>query len=165
MPISNCLVLYSTNTHMKFRIQRDFLGDVHYVWCSPVFDSTSLNRYARGALTPPSSDPKSIYGELAAAVRRADDHAPKIASQKAMLSALAVDLHNKGSLTPDERDEIVAIVQGAHIDDWRPLLYVIPCTAPIGARATLVPRANRASYEEEFTVSDLTQAEFHVLEF
>jgi hypothetical protein len=150
---------------MKFRIQRDFLGDIHYAWCSPVFDPSTLNRYARGALTPPSSDPKSIYNELAAAVRKGDEHASKITSQKAMLTGLAADLHNQGRLTQDQRDEIVAIVQGARFDDWRPLLYVIPCSPAIVARTTPVPRAKRASHEEEFVVADLRPTEFHMLEF
>jgi hypothetical protein len=54
------LLLYSTNTLLKFRIQEDYRHE-HYVWCSPAFEAAKLSRYALGATTPPSSDPVSIY--------------------------------------------------------------------------------------------------------
>jgi hypothetical protein len=150
---------------MKYRIQRDFFNNEHYVWCSPEFDSSVLNRYARGASTPPSSDPKTIYTELAEAARRRDEHASKIESQKAALPALAESAFAGGRLTEADRDEIVTLVKLAQLVDWRPLLYVIPCTPTIKSRATLVPREKRASHEEEFIVSDLQASEFHILEF
>jgi hypothetical protein len=150
---------------MKFRINRDFFGDIHYVWCSPEFDSSVLNRYARGAATPPSSDPKTIYTELSEAARKGDEHAPKIASQKAVLTALAEDAFTKGRFSEADRDELVALVKHARFADWKPLLYVIPCTPEIAVRTALVPRDKRASHEEEFIISDLRRSEFHILEF
>jgi hypothetical protein len=165
LAIGNCLLLYSTNTYLKYRIHRDFFNDIRYVWCSPEFDSSVLNRYARGAATPPSSDPKTIYTELSEAARRSDEHASKITSQKVILTALAEDAFTKGRLTETDRDELVAIVKRATFADWRPLLYVIPCTSEVAARATLVPRDKRASHEEEFIISDLQRSEFHLLEF
>ena len=49
------LLLYSTNTYLKFRIQRDYRRE-HHVWCSPTFEAAKLGRYVRGAGTPLSSD-------------------------------------------------------------------------------------------------------------
>jgi hypothetical protein len=150
---------------MKFRINRDFFADVHYVWCSPEFDSSVLNRYARGASTPPSSDPKTIYTELFEATRKRDEHASKITSQKAVLIGLAEEAFTKGRLSADDRDELVALVRHAQFADWRPLLYVILCTTDIAARTALVPGDKRASHEEEYIISDLRRSEFHILEF
>jgi hypothetical protein len=164
MPDSS-LILYSTNTHLKFRIGRDLLGDQHYVWCSHVFNAGTLGRYAIGAAMPPSSDPCSIYRELDTACRRRDDHATKIAQQKAMLTSLAVELEAKGRITPDVRDEMVAMVSMATFSDWKPLLYVIPFQSTWGARVQSVERARRASNEPEFIIPDLRGEEFHVIEF
>jgi predicted lipid-binding transport protein (Tim44 family) len=81
------LVLYSTQTYLKFRIQQDFIGK-HWVWCSQIFDAEKQNPYALGAVQAPSSDPKSIYIDLAKAVARTDHHNAKIANQKTVLSGL-----------------------------------------------------------------------------
>jgi hypothetical protein len=84
------LLLYSTTTYLKFRIQQDYRAE-HYAWCSPVFAAETLNKYGIGAGTPPSSDPASIYRDLHHAVQRNDGHASKITEQKAVLTALAVN--------------------------------------------------------------------------
>ena len=37
------MLLYSTNTALKFRINRDYLGGVHYCWCSKNFDVKKID--------------------------------------------------------------------------------------------------------------------------
>jgi hypothetical protein len=156
-------LLWSTNTLLKNRIQQRFLGDKHYVWCSPTFEAAALGRYALGYGQPPTSDPCTIYRQLREAVIRRDEHDPKIQAQKGTLKALAVDLQLAGTLTEDARDEIVAMVNASQLADWRPLIYVIPY-APVAARAELVPRPKRASHEPEYIIRDLEIAEFDIIE-
>jgi hypothetical protein len=158
------IVLYSTNTALKYRIQRDFLADVHYCWCSPAFDARKLAPYARGAAMPPSSDPCSIYRDLHAATQRPDGHCDKINSQRTVISALAVNLEHSGKIDANARDEIIEMVNRASSLDWKPYLYVIPNTG-FGARLKEVPRARRASNEMEYIIEDLKATEFHILEF
>jgi hypothetical protein len=156
------LLLYSTNTYLKFHIQENFRGE-HRVWCSPVFEAQKQNRYALGAGQPASSDPCTIYTSLHRAVAVSDDHDPKINSQRKVLSALAVDWCLAGKITEAQRDEIVAIVKNARFPDWRPLIFVIPFS-PVQARLQLVDRANRASHEPEYIIPDLKRGEFDIIE-
>jgi hypothetical protein len=158
------VLLYSTNTQLKFRISRDFLGGNHYCWCSPVFSAKNVARYARGASTPPSSDPCSIYKELSSAVQRGDEHCDKIKSQKANLTALAAKMHADGKVSSDARDEILEMIRRASFFDWTPYLFVIPNNG-LGIRLQQVPRHLRASHEMEYIVADLKESEFDILEF
>jgi hypothetical protein len=156
------LLLYSTNTYLKFRIQEDYRGE-HHAWCSPMFSASALNKYALGSGTPPSSDPASIYRDLSEAVRRTDEHCAKIADQRAVLLALAVEWHNGGKITDAARDDIAMIVSKATFNHWRPLLFVIPY-AGVATRVQDVARARRASMEPEFIVPDLKSEEFGIVE-
>jgi hypothetical protein len=119
------LVLYSTNTLLKFKIQERYRGE-HHVWCSPAFEAAALGRYAPGAGTPPSSDPASIYRHLHRAVKACDDHDAKIAEQKAVLLGLAVKWCADGNISDTDREDITAMVTAARFPDWTPLLFVIP---------------------------------------
>jgi hypothetical protein len=156
------LLLYSTNTYLKYRIQRDYRRE-HHAWCSPTFEAAKLGRYVRGAATPPSSDPASIYRNLHRAVTETDDHDSKIAEQRKVLLSLAVKWSTDGSITDAEREEITAIVDSARFPDWRPLLFVIPSHL-VESRVVLVPRARRASIEPEYIVPDLKPEEFDIIE-
>jgi hypothetical protein len=156
------LLLYSTNTYLKYRIQEDYLHE-HYVWCSERPSADSVGKYGLGSGTPPSSDPISIYRELAEAVRHADEHNPKIADQKAGLLARAVEWFAKGLITEAMRDDITMTVAKAPFSHWRPLLFVIPY-AGVASRVLTVPRDKRASMEPEFIVPDLKAHEFGIVE-
>jgi hypothetical protein len=156
------LILYSTNTYLKFRIQEDYRKE-HYVWCSPAFDATKLGKYAVGSSTPPSSDPASICRNLHRAVSQSDDHDAKIAEQRKTLLSLAVQWFTAGHITDADKDEITAIVSTARFPDWRPVVFIIPY-ATVAARVTEVPRAKRASIEPEYIIEDLKFHEFDLIE-
>ena len=156
-------LLYSTNVFLKLLIQQQFRGDVHYVWCSESFDSTTLPRYSVGSLVAPSSDPANIYRELNEAVRRSDRHCHKIIEQKLSLTKLAVDWEAAGEIRTDERDEIVYRVDNATFAEWRPLIYIIP-RALVQPRIQVVPAARRASLGPEYIIPDLQRSEFDVIE-
>jgi hypothetical protein len=157
------LLLYSTNTYLKFRLQDRYRGE-HHVWCSPAFSAEKLGKYSLGSNTPASSDPASIYRELLdAAIRRPDGHNAKILSQKATILALAVDWCNANYITASERDDITAVVGMVPIDHWRPLLFVIPY-AGVAGRVQEVLASQRASMEPEFIIPDLKPSEFGIVE-
>jgi hypothetical protein len=156
------LLLYSTNTYLKFRIQEDYRQE-HYLWCSSTLAHDSVGKYARGAGTPPSSDPTSIYRELAEAVRRTDEHNVKIQEQRAGLMARAVEWHKAKLITKATRDDITMTVTKATFTEWRPLLYVIPY-AGVASRVEEVSRGKRASMEPEYIIADLKASEFGIVE-
>jgi hypothetical protein len=76
---------------------------------------------------------------------------------------LAVKWHKAGTISQNDRDDIVAMVTKSDFIDWRPLIYVIPYPT-VSARVQLVPLAQRASYEPEYIVPDLVGTEFQIIE-
>jgi hypothetical protein len=157
------LLLYSTNTYLKFRIQEDYRGE-HYVWCSPTFSAGVVGKYSLGSGTPPSSDPASIYRDLAEAVAKTDEHCAKINDQKLTIPALAVDWFNAGLISATARDDIAVTVSKAVFPHFRPLLFVIPYAGLAPSRVEEVPRHKRASMEPEYIIRDLKRCEFGIVE-
>jgi len=157
-------ILYSTNTYLKYHIQQRFRNDVHWVWCSEIFDSKTAAALAPNYLVAPSSNPADIYRELKRDIAGRDVHSAKIGSQKASLQALAIQWEAGGEISPENKKEIIFMVTTAAIEYWRPLLYVIP-RALVQNRMQLVPIEKRASFGIEYTINDLKRNEFDIVEF
>lgn len=68
-----------------------------------------------------------------------------------------------GVITAAEAAEIAAMVNGAQVADWAPLVYVIPHTAVTG-RVEQVPVKKWAGLEPEYLIRDLAEGEFDVIE-
>lgn len=159
------LLLYSTNSYMKYLINERYRADIHHVWCSESFDSAALGSYTSGALVPPSSNPKDIFLDLQKAVRATDTHNAKIKEQISGLSALAVTWEKAGLISSTAKDDIVYMVnEAAFFKHWRPLLYVIPRATIAAARIVEVPAAKCASLGREYIISDLRRDEFDLIE-
>ena len=156
-------VIYSTNVMLKYLIQEKFQNDVHYVWSSEYFDSNKRPAYSSGALVPPSSNPADIYRDLKNAVERGDSHNAKIIEQKAVLVRLATKWAQDGKISQAEKDEIIYWVTTARFDLWKPLLYVIP-REPIELQIQIVPPDKRASFGNEYIISDLERSKFDIIE-
>jgi hypothetical protein len=158
------VLLYSVNPRVKLLIQREFLGDVHYVWCSERFDSATASPYTRAGLVPPTSNPKQIYRDLKEACDRRDKHNDKIVSMRAGCLARAEAWLAAGDITANDRDEIVYLVTQDDFELWRPVLYLIPRN-PVEARLKPVPPAKRAGVGPEYIIEELAAAEFETMEF
>lgn len=153
MKILRKRVLYSVNTWLAYNISRMFYGDVHYVWCSPVFDH-KCRPYGQ-ATPPPTSCPADIYHSLVEEVRRRDKHSAKIAENKLGIIKGATIKRSIGSISDQEVQEITEIVQAAEVTDFYPLLYVIPFE-PISHLIKEVPVSRRAHpLSEEFLIEEL----------
>ena len=96
-------LLYSTNTFMKFYINENYRGGVHYIWFSENFDSGTLGSYVPGSGVPPTSNPKDIYLDLKNAVAKVDTHNTKIKEQISGLTALAVNWEKAGDITTAQK--------------------------------------------------------------
>ena len=161
------LCYFSTNPWIKWYIQNKWRGDVHFVWCSDVFDPRSVGTTHHGSLIPPTSSPCAIYKELADAVRpgSADRHNPKIVAQRASVASRAEEWRRKGEINDAIADEILAIVNGGDLSIWRPQLYIIPKSGIDTSRVELVPFGVRAGLGDEFWIRDLRGSEFDMVTF
>ncbi len=156
-------VVYSTNTFLKYQIYKEYLNDIHYVWCSECFDSRKLAAYDAGRALPPSACPAAIYERLKSDVSNNDQHSAKIAEQKTSLSKLALIWLNDGKINDRGKKDIIYMISRAQLSDWRPLIYIIP-RSPVEGRMKEVPIEKRAGFAVEYIIEDLNSNEFDLIE-
>lgn len=157
------LFLYSTNTLLAFRIGRDFFGDEHYVWCTPEVDSSSKSKY--DATVPPSSSPMKLYHALAEAVRMGDLHCDKISANRQGILKGAQIRRACGDITSDQLTEIERIVHLAGLQDFEPLMYIIPIDK-VAHLLKKVPVDQRAAlFSSEYIIERLPRKCFEYLTF
>lgn len=134
----------------------------HYVWCTPIFDARSVAAY--GSIVPPTSSPAEIYKNLHEEVRRGDRHSAKISENKAGVLRGATFQNKTGLITADALKEIKALVTQSQIQDYRPLLYVIPfdLVAKLVKEVPVGKRAHPLSWE--YTIERLPRNCFDILE-
>ncbi len=155
-------VLYSVNTWLAYNLSKRYYTGVHYVWCSPIFNSR--NHPSFDATPPPTSCPADIYHSLAEEVRRRDGHSAKIAENRRGLLNGAQKKLAAGSITTDELREIHEIADAATHSDFRPLLYVIPY-AGVSHLLKPVPVSERAHpMSQEYVIEELPTELFDTIE-
>lgn len=153
--------LYSVNPWIKWLIHSRYLGDVHFVWCSPVFDPRRLGAEDHGSLIAPSSSPAAIFKELSAAVNNRERHNER----KLSLIARTEDWRAKGLISGRQADDVLFIINDNEISNWRPLLYIIPVAGIDHQRIERVPLADCAGYGDEYIIRDLAGSEFDRIQF
>jgi hypothetical protein len=80
------------------------------------------------------------------------------------LIKLAKGWLRRGEVNDDQAKEIVYHAKNAAVNEWRPLVYVIP-RAPVEARLKPVPADRRAGLGNEWTLEEtLAAAEFDIIE-
>ena len=150
------LVLYSVNTWLAYKIAENYFNNIHYAWCSPVFNANGIN--------PPSSDPCEIYNGLLKDISGKDHHSSKIITNKTGLLAAAEKKLMSGVITVEQKNEIFDIINEAQLDDFRPLIYVIPYfkVQPYLKTAALKLKANK--FSKEYIVEELGRSDFDVID-
>jgi hypothetical protein len=161
------LCYFSTNPWIKWYICNRWRGDVHFVWCSEVFDPRTVGTDHYGSLIPPTSSPCAIYKDLAAAIRPGvvDRHNSKIVEMRASISARTERWRLDGEISDATADEILTIIQDRNFSIWRPQLYIIPKAGIDPSRIELVPIGERAGLGDEFRIRDLRGTEFDKVAF
>ena len=96
------LLLYSTNTWLAYMIAQRFYKQVHYVWCTPHFDSLSVASH--DATVPPTSTPREIYRNLFNEVKSGDRHSLKINENKTGICRGAESNRLAGLITGQEEN-------------------------------------------------------------
>ena len=157
------LVLYSVNTLLAYRINEHFYGQLHYVWCSPFFSSTSLS--AIDVPMPPSATPCDICQTYLEDIARQDRHSSRLRENRAGLKKGVRAKLSEQVINREQYREINNIVKRASLDDFRPLVYVIPF-AGVRDLVELAPPNQRAHpFSREYRIERLPRSCFDVLDW
>ena len=119
------LLFYSTNTYISYIINKQFYGQ-HFIWCSPVFNPSSLNKLNPFCNIPTSSSSHDIYNLYRSGVNSNDGHSPLIAQNRAGIKRGATFKLADGTITEHELQMINHKADKASISDFRPVVYLIP---------------------------------------
>jgi hypothetical protein len=114
------LILYSTNTWLAYKISERYYGELHYVWCAPVFDAES--DFSGEVMLSTTSNPVTIYRNLRDETRTGDRHSAKVQGNKVGILRGATRKRTAGLITESQERDIVAIVDRAETMDLRPPL-------------------------------------------
>ena len=161
------LCFYSTNPWIKWHIHKEWRDDIHFVWCSPVFDPDQLAAEDRGSLIPRTSSPAAIYRDVEVAVsgRTFDKHNPNIKRWRASLKSRVEQWRRAGELAEQDANDLIAILDSDERAVWQPLLYIIPTAAIPTSRIEHVSIGERAGLGPEFRIRDLAGSEFERIRF
>jgi len=158
------LVLYSTNAYVAYMINQTYYKNLHYVWCSEVFDARRQYAYGPHASIPPSSSPWEIYKTMREDVRRGDLHSPSLKQLRGAIADGATLKREAGEISQTQCDDIGEILGRALLADFRPLLYIIPYQS-VEALIKAVPIQERAHpLSLELKIHALPRELFDVIE-
>jgi hypothetical protein len=164
LKINSIILLYSVNSKIAYFINETFYAK-HFVWCSPVFDTEKLESLNLFKKIPPSSNPFTIYTRLKQDVSMCDLHSANISKNKAGLKKGAIHYLGAGIIDGIEFAKINSIIDSAPINEFSPLLYVIPRKG-IESRIIQVQVDKSANpLSIEYQIVDLNKTEFEVIEF
>lgn len=159
------MLLYSTNPYIKYYLNEEFRNGKHYVWCSPYYDGGKRDFLNPSARTPPSSNPASLYERYRSAVERGDSNDPKINSQKATIKDLAVQWFQNNSISNQEKENIVYLVENGNFGElWTPLIYIVVRSKVDDGRIQKVPKERCAGLADEYIIEDLQHDEFQIIQ-
>jgi hypothetical protein len=157
------LVLYSANTQLAYRINEHFYHQIHFVWCNPFFSAAAT--LAIDVQMPPSSTPCDICRSYLEDIARRDLHSPGLSNNRFGLQEGMKSKFKEGTITKEQYRELKDIVAKASLEEFRPLLYVIPFE---GVRDLVrpAPRRQRAHpFSPEYMIDRLPRSRFDVLEW
>ena len=159
MPNPN--VLYSASTLLAFRIAQMYYGDVHYAWCSPIFDGREQSELEPGV--PPTSSPYEIYLAFKEEYERSELHSHRMLENRAGVVRGAAAKREAGTINKVQEDEIAAIAEAAGHRLFRPLIFVIPFS-PVQELVRPVPALQKASlFSAEVIIPNLPRNCFDII--
>lgn len=156
------LVLYSANTQLAYRINEHFYGQIHFVWCSAFFSATSRSIDVE---MPPSSTPCDICRSYLEDISRHDLHSTILRRNRSGLENGMKSKLAERVITEGQYRELEEIIEKSALEEFRPLLYVIPFE---GVRDLVepVPPSQRAHpFSPEYRIERLPRSRFDVLDW
>lgn len=157
------ILYYSINTELAYFINKTYYRK-HFIWCSPIFDSLSLDKLSIFSKIPPSSSPLAIYSRFKEDVVRDDLHSTYISQNRAGLKKGAIQMLNDGVIDTSDFARIIGIIDQATIQQFSPLIYLIP-KGFVETNIKLVDVDSSANpLSIEYQISDLTEGLFEVIQ-
>jgi hypothetical protein len=153
------ILLYSTNTWLAYSISERYYGRKHWVWCGCEFCPSAESP------TPPSSSPIEIYRRLLSDVRKGDRHSLSVRKNVTGLLRGVSAKRKSGEISDREEHAIKVILRSAQVQDFRPLIYVIPHLLVSDALEEVPVRDRAHPLSEEYILPALRRDAFDVLEF
>ncbi|HWW71935.1 MAG TPA: hypothetical protein VN089_18495 [Duganella sp.] len=155
-------IYYSCCTSLSYFICERYYGMRHYVWCTPYFDPSS--RMSQNNCVPTTSNPRDIYWNLRKEVDGGDLHSLKISRNRMKIQHGADAKLATGVIDAKAHKEILKIVMLAQLQEFKPLLLVIP-GLPVSRLLKPVNVWERASVlSEEFIIESLPRKLFDAIE-
>jgi hypothetical protein len=131
------------------------------VWCTPHFDSKSTP--AHDYTVPPTSSPSEIYHSLYEEVMRGDRHSTKIENNRKAIREGAIHKRDSGVITEQQEKEIREVVEEAELQDFKPLLYVIPFHLVTGLVEDVPVRDRAHPLSVEYIIRELPRYLFDII--
>ena len=157
-------ILYSANPWFAHDVTQKYRKGVYFAWVSEFFDPATAAAGTAIAAVAPSSNPRHIYESLFQDVHAEDRHSALLKSYKRTFRALAANWETDGSITKEQREEIVSMVNAPTWRIWRPVLYVIARDKIDPKRIHTVSHKLRAGHGPELQIRDLAANEFDLIE-
>ncbi len=160
--MNNKDIYYSCCTSLGYEVCRRYYGDMHYVWCTPYFNPAS--RMNLPNMVPPTSSPSAIYWSLRHEIEARDRHSEKINKNRLGIITGARAKFQTGVISASEYYEIKDLVNLSDIDEFWPLILVIP-RKPVEGLLKSVDIRHRANLmSEEYIIECLPRKKFHAIE-
>lgn len=156
------LVLYSTNTLLAYRINQQYYGEIHYVWCSPFFSGSADSI---DVAMPPSSTPCDICFRYLEDIQRQDRHSQTIHQNQTGLRRGIRAKRKEGAISPEKYKEIWDLVLKSPLEAFRPLVYVIPFEGVRKLARRALPHEKAHPFSPEYVIERLPRSRFDVLDW
>jgi hypothetical protein len=157
------LILYSANTQLAYRINEHFYGQIHFAWCSAFFSATSPRSI--DVEMPPSSTPCDICRNYLEDITRRDLHSLRLWNNRSGLEkGIKLKLAER-VITEEQYRELKDIVARAALDEFRPLLYVIPFEGVRDLVESVPPSQRAHPFSPEYRIERLPRSRFDVLDW
>ncbi len=116
-------ILWSVQTELAYRINVNYYGDVHWVWCTTDFGS-SVSK-GNPLSNPLSAQALPKYIELNEAAKSGDLHSSAISNNITGLRVGVESKYAEGIIGESEREDIYFIIENTECGGFRPLIYAI----------------------------------------
>jgi hypothetical protein len=155
-------IYYSCNNWLSYQICQRYYGQRHYAWCAPYFDARS--KLSSHNSVPPSSNPHDIYWSLRRDVDGRDRHSIKVAEiRRGIQKGAALNL-KAGNIDTMQYREILDIVKQSQLQDFAPLMFVIPHHNVATLLACVPVKLRAHPLSEEYIIRSLPRDLFDAFE-
>lgn|GEM_PF-2648027 len=149
-------IFFSTQTQLAYRITKKYFRGNFYVHCTEEF-----NPYTN----PGSSNPAMLYTHYRRVVELQDRGDTKVQSLKQTLLRVARDKKIAHELTTEEYRAVRWEIDHAETREFAPVLYlIVKQLVPSSKITRLDPQYTASSRSVEYTISNLVEDEFDIIE-